>query len=48
MVYRGAAEAYGARFDEAEEIFAPVYRSQDAQEGPRAFRERRAPRWVGR
>ena len=48
MVYRGAAEVYGQRFDEAEDLFAPVYRSQDAQEGPRAFGEHRAPRWVGR
>ncbi|MHB1593062.1 MAG: enoyl-CoA hydratase/isomerase family protein [Streptosporangiaceae bacterium] len=31
----------------AEEIWAPVYRSQDAQEGPRAFAERRRPVWRG-
>ncbi|MHB1877165.1 MAG: enoyl-CoA hydratase-related protein, partial [Streptosporangiaceae bacterium] len=31
----------------AEEIWAPVYRSQDAQEGPRAFAERRQPVWRG-
>ena len=31
----------------AEEIWAPVYRSQDAQEGPRAFTERRRPVWRG-
>jgi enoyl-CoA hydratase/carnithine racemase len=37
------AEAY----DRAEEIWEPVYRSQDAQEGPRAFREKRPPRWQG-
>ena len=35
-------------FAEAERIFAPVYRSADAQEGPRAFAERRTPRWTGR
>lgn len=32
----------------AEEIWEPVYLSEDAQEGPRAFRERRAPVWKGR
>jgi enoyl-CoA hydratase/carnithine racemase len=37
------AEAY----DEAERIWEPVYLSEDAQEGPRAFGERRAPVWSG-
>lgn len=32
----------------ANHLFEPVYRSRDAQEGPRAFREKRAPRWEGR
>jgi enoyl-CoA hydratase/carnithine racemase len=40
----GRAEAY----DRAEEIWAPVYRSEDAQEGPLAFREKRTPVWSGR
>ena len=31
----------------ADELFEPVYRSADAQEGPAAFRERRPPRWRG-
>ena len=32
----------------ADEIYAPVYASDDAQEGPRAFAEKRPPRWQGR
>ena len=36
-----------AAFQEAERIWAPVYTSQDAQEGPAAFRDRRAPAWKG-
>jgi enoyl-CoA hydratase/carnithine racemase len=35
-------------FDEAERIWEPVYLSDDAKEGPRAFRDRRAPNWTGR
>jgi enoyl-CoA hydratase/carnithine racemase len=35
-------------FDAAEEIWAPVYRSADAQEGPAAFRDKRRPVWQGR
>jgi enoyl-CoA hydratase/carnithine racemase len=38
------AEAYAA----AERIWAPVYTSADAQEGPAAFRDKRAPVWQGR
>jgi enoyl-CoA hydratase/carnithine racemase len=33
---------------EAERIWAPVYLSEDAQEGPAAFRDRRPPVWQGR
>src|ERR1039457_7021923 len=43
--------AYLARpdvFDEAERIWAPVYHSADAQEGPAAFRDKRRPVWTGR
>jgi enoyl-CoA hydratase/carnithine racemase len=34
-------------FDVAEQIWEPVYRSADAQEGPAAFREGRVPVWSG-
>jgi enoyl-CoA hydratase len=33
---------------EQENIYAPVFASDDAQEGPRAFAEKRAPVWTGR
>jgi len=35
-------------FERAEEIWRPVYLSDDAQEGPAAFRDRRSPQWKGR
>lgn len=45
MVYAAAERGWREALDEADRIFEPVYLSDDAQEGPRAFRERRAPRW---
>lgn len=36
-----------AAYDEAERIWEPVYLSEDAQEGPTAFRDKRPPRWKG-
>lgn len=48
MVYAVAELGRTAAFEEAEKIWAPVYLSDDAQEGPRAFSEKRAPRWEGR
>ncbi|MQA17330.1 MAG: enoyl-CoA hydratase/isomerase family protein [Pseudonocardiaceae bacterium] len=34
-------------YDEAERMWEPVYLSDDAQEGPAAFAEKRAPQWKG-
>ncbi|MGK2932648.1 MAG: enoyl-CoA hydratase/isomerase family protein [Solirubrobacterales bacterium] len=34
-------------FDLAEQIWAPVYLSKDAQEGPSSFRDKRKPVWTG-
>ncbi len=47
MVYGAAGDLYDRSFDQAEEYFRPAYESADAQEGPKAFMERRAPRWNG-
>jgi enoyl-CoA hydratase/carnithine racemase len=41
-------EVLGDARQRANEIWAPVYLSEDAQEGPRAFKEKRLPRWQGR
>jgi enoyl-CoA hydratase/carnithine racemase len=35
-------------YAEAERVWAPVYHSADAQEGPAAFRDKRRPVWTGR
>ena len=40
--------AMAAPYEAADALWEPVYVSEDAQEGPRAFAERRAPRWQGR
>jgi enoyl-CoA hydratase/carnithine racemase len=48
MVYAAAERGWAAGLDEGDRLFEPVYLSEDAQEGPRAFREKRAPKWTGR
>ncbi len=49
MVYEVAEAVRNAElFDRAEAIWEPVYLSEDAQEGPRSFAEKRPPRWQGR
>ncbi|HEV3355888.1 MAG TPA: enoyl-CoA hydratase-related protein [Pseudonocardiaceae bacterium] len=46
--YLSAHHSLANAFTEAERIWAPVYRSADAQEGPAAFRDKRRPVWTGR
>jgi enoyl-CoA hydratase/carnithine racemase len=48
MVHEVAGLPLARAFELADELWAPAYLSEDAQEGPRAFRERRPPRWKGR
>ena len=48
MVYAAAERGWQAALDEGDRLFRSVYQSEDAQEGPRAFREKRAPQWKGR
>jgi enoyl-CoA hydratase/carnithine racemase len=48
MVYAVAGASLAAALDEGDRIWKPVYESEDAQEGPRAFREKRAPVWRAR
>jgi enoyl-CoA hydratase/carnithine racemase len=48
MVYATRGLPLHEAYAEAERLFAPVYASADAQEGPRAFRDKRRPRWTGR
>lgn len=45
MVYEVAGLAWLDALQAGDRIFEPVYLSEDAQEGPRAFREKRAPVW---
>lgn len=46
--YLSAQHSLAEAYERAEEIWAPVYRSADAQEGPAAFRDKRTPIWTGR
>jgi enoyl-CoA hydratase/carnithine racemase len=48
MVYAATECGRTAALEQADALFRPVYLSADAQEGPRAFAEKRAPRWSGR
>ena len=48
LVYLSAEMGRSAALRAAQHLFTPVYMSEDAQEGPRAFKERRKPQWNGR
>src|SRR5215510_1512161 len=48
MVYLATDMGRQAGLEAARHLFDHVYRSEDAQEGPRAFAEKRKPRWQGR
>jgi enoyl-CoA hydratase/carnithine racemase len=48
LVHAAAELPQQAAWDEGDRLFESVYLSADAQEGPQAFREKRAPNWKGR
>jgi enoyl-CoA hydratase/carnithine racemase len=48
MVHAAAGRDLDAALDEGWRLFEPVYLSEDAREGPRAFLEKRPPVWKGR
>jgi len=48
LVYLSAEMGRSASLRAAYHLFEPVYRSEDALEGPRAFAEKRSPKWQGK
>jgi enoyl-CoA hydratase/carnithine racemase len=48
LVYLSAEQGWSAALEAADRLYEPVYLSEDGQEGPRAFKEKRAPQWQGR
>ncbi len=48
LVYMSTEMGRSAALRAGRALFEPVYLSEDAQEGPRAFAEKRPPNWKGR
>jgi enoyl-CoA hydratase len=48
LVYLSTEMGRSAALRAGHHLFERVYRSEDAQEGPRAFKEKRKPQWRGR
>jgi enoyl-CoA hydratase/carnithine racemase len=48
MVYEAAERGRAGALAAGQRLFEVAYKSDDAQEGPRAFREKRKPVWKGR
>jgi enoyl-CoA hydratase/carnithine racemase len=48
LVYASASMGWHDGLDEGDRIYEKVYLSEDGQEGPRAFKEKRRPVWQGR
>lgn len=48
LVYASAEMGWTAALDTGDRIYERVYLSEDGQEGPRAFKEKRRPVWQGR
>jgi enoyl-CoA hydratase len=48
LVYAATESGRSEALRAGERLFEPVYLSEDAQEGPRAFAEKRPPVWKGK
>lgn len=48
LVYASAEMGWSAALDTGDRIYEQVYLSEDGQEGPAAFKEKRKPVWKGR
>ncbi|OXM67148.1 MULTISPECIES: enoyl-CoA hydratase/isomerase family protein [Amycolatopsis] len=48
MLYASAEMGWTAALDTGDRIYERVYLSEDGQEGPRAFKEKRKPVWQGK
>jgi enoyl-CoA hydratase/carnithine racemase len=48
LIYASASLGWHDALDEGDRIYEKVYLSEDGQEGPRAFKEKRRPVWQGR